>query len=527
MVRMLGVFYGIEELGEQMTSKIKQQSVNDRKCELSSALRSLLRLISTMGGSKRTSAFYSNAIEDGRLLVEKGYLEEKERLEKRGTEFVLTPKGQDYLKKECILSPKVHSEKHTIDLSSTEVSIGNICSLITNYDRDHTNAITPAIATADSIIIYTAFLKTSGLMQIKKSLELAVNAGAKVKVLAGLDFFLTEPRALWELYNLFDGNENATLLLALQDKTTFHPKLYYWKKGEIVTVIVGSANLTNGGLSKNFELSLSQELPVNSPLVVEINNYVAMVEASARITTASRIAISQYERKYEIFATKRKLAEKEATQEVSKLFVFDDHLLKKYLAEYRHNKKEKDGFKNRNKNYLEARILLDNLATKKIKKKDFLSNYEKLVEGENQLWHSGGLYRQKNRVAASYDLFIQLLNAIDVNIKKRVPIEVVFDIGIEYVRNIKGLGPNVLTEIMNTYDSKRFSVLNDNPVSSLSHLGFKNFGSLDKKYVTGKKYLEFNSLIKEVAKLCGFSNLAEVDHFLNFIYMKYVKPSKR
>lgn len=39
-------------------------------------------------------------------------------------------------------------------------------------------------------------------------------------------------------------------------------------------------------------------------------------------------------------------------------------------------------------------------------------------------------------------------------------------------------------------------------------------------------YRDYNNLIDAIAKRCGFSNLAQVDHFLSFYYSKYVKKKK-
>lgn len=529
MIKTVGMYCVKNEnnKGANVTIDVKQKSVkvNERK-RLSSALRSTLKLILDQGGSKRVNAFNSNGIEHGRILVEKGYLEEKPRIEKKGTEFVLTPKGQEYLEYESRHSP-MSSSQNTADLCSSGAMIVDKSKLVTNSGHDHAKIISPAIASADKILIYSAFLKTSGLSQIRHSLQSAVNTGANIKVLAGLDFFITEPAALWELYNLFEGHNNATLLLASAAKTTFHPKLYYFEKGGMVTIIIGSANLTSGGLSKNFELSILQKLPLKSSLVDELNSYVAMVEEDSRVSPATRINLSQYERRYEVFSKIRKKAEKEAEEEISQIFSYDENIFKAYRKEYLNSKKEQDGFEKRKEAYIKAKALLDDLLTMQIKNKtQFLSIYEQLVgkAGSKGLWYSGSLFRKKNDVAQNYPKFINLLKDIQKNLAE--PPETLFNIGIKYAREISGLGPNVLTEIMNTYAPNKFSVLNKNPISSLTHLGFEVFKTLGKTNVTGVKYLEFNSLIQEIADLCKFKDLAQVDHFLNFVYFKYAKPQK-
>ncbi len=178
-------------------------------------------------------------------------------------------------------------------------------------------------------------------------------------------------------------------------------------------------------------------------------------------------------------------------------------------------------------NYQLAKELLDDLTPDKVKSKTkFLEVYERLVGAKDKqgLWHSRGLFRSKNIVAEKYELFLQLLSAVREKIKDSP--DVVLEVGLNHARNINGLGPNVLTEIMNTYSPENFAVFNNNPVSSLAYLGFENFGSLEKKNFLGQKYLKFNKLIWELSQLCGFVDLSQVDHFLNFVYEKYAKPKK-
>jgi len=38
-----------------------------------------------------------------------------------------------------------------------------------------------------------------------------------------------------------------------------------------------------------------------------------------------------------------------------------------------------------------------------------------------------------------------------------------------------------------------------------------------------EKYVEYNDLLKNVAVRCGFGDLSQVDHFMNYVYWKYVK----
>ena len=96
--------------------------------------------------------------------------------------------------------------------------------------------------------------KTQGLFNCLK------NKG-NVEIIAGLDFKTTDPQSMHYLINLQkqeqnlkfycygDKNENRTDIV-------FHPKIYLFEKGRETTGIVGSTNLTRGGLLTNFEVNV-------------------------------------------------------------------------------------------------------------------------------------------------------------------------------------------------------------------------------------------------------------------------------
>ncbi len=393
-------------------------------------------------------------------------------------------------------------------------------SVVTNSTGGHAAIILAGIKAATRIVIHVAFLKSSGLVFLESAIRKAIEDGTMIEIVVGLDSYITEPKALRTIYDMVANRENATLLLAKQDKAMFHPKLYYWEKDGRATALVGSANLTSGGFKANLELSVMTEAEAADPFLSEVQDYIDHVKASERVSKATLLALSQYERRHSIFDKKRRAAEKEAAAETPSL-EFDEKKLEGYLAEYRQNKNEQDDLNAKRANYQHAQKILDSLTSESVKNKaQFLEIYEQLVgaEGKRGLWHSGGLFRLKYEVAACYDEFLSLLAVIKTKMAETP--DVVMEAGLKYIRKIDGMGLNVLTEIMNTYAPKKFSVLNRNPVTSLVRLGFENFGSLEKHGFSGRKYSKFNNLILELAQLCRFSDLSQVDHFLNFVYWR-------
>lgn len=59
-----------------------------------------------------------------------------------------------------------------------------------------------------------------------------------------------------DVKNTLSKHENITHIIISQHKKYLHTKIYYFENEKTYTAIIGSANLTNGGLKKNEELSI-------------------------------------------------------------------------------------------------------------------------------------------------------------------------------------------------------------------------------------------------------------------------------
>lgn len=129
--------------------------------------------------------------------------------------------------------------------------------LVTNTGgTDHATRITEIIRDADEIKIAIAFLKQGAAQRLAPILARRLEDGAVVELFVGTDFFLTEPKALELLLPLNEHYLQCGIFVADQARSTFHPKLYFARSGEYVRALVGSANMTSGGLETNEEVSL-------------------------------------------------------------------------------------------------------------------------------------------------------------------------------------------------------------------------------------------------------------------------------
>lgn len=145
---------------------------------------------------------------------------------------------------------------------------------ITLLDNDRAAvglAVEDALGGAETFDAAVAFVKRSGL-EAAPSLRGFARSN-RVRVLAGTDFSLTEVEAVDELSR--SGAESRVFIEGFARSSpppsarAFHPKVYLACGARRVVAIVGSANLTRGGLETNREACLRVEGDPEEPILAE------------------------------------------------------------------------------------------------------------------------------------------------------------------------------------------------------------------------------------------------------------------
>ena len=108
--------------------------------------------------------------------------------------------------------------------------------------------------------IAVAFLKKSGIKTIEDSLLMSLDKGAKFELIVGLDFKTTDPFAMKYFIDLKKKYKEVSFYCYgdrgdNRNDIVFHPKIYMFRNSKEVTSIIGSTNLTQGGLMSNFEVN--------------------------------------------------------------------------------------------------------------------------------------------------------------------------------------------------------------------------------------------------------------------------------
>lgn len=132
--------------------------------------------------------------------------------------------------------------------------------IISNLNYPIGKIINQELQNSKNTQIAVAFLKHSGLKVIEDALLRSLDNGGKFEMITGLDFKTTDPQSMSYLISLRkkykylkfycfgDKNENKT-------QVVFHPKIYMFENDTEKTSIIGSTNLTRGGLLSNFEVN--------------------------------------------------------------------------------------------------------------------------------------------------------------------------------------------------------------------------------------------------------------------------------
>ncbi len=145
--------------------------------------------------------------------------------------------------------------------------------IVDNYSKSLISVLSQGIVQSKDIRIAVAFLSKRGINLIYDSIDFALDQGASFEFLVGLDMQTTEPEALQFLHNLSINNNKLTLYCyaSIEPSSIYHPKIYLLKNSDNTRVIsiVGSSNLTEGGLRKNIEANMLIEADINQEIILD------------------------------------------------------------------------------------------------------------------------------------------------------------------------------------------------------------------------------------------------------------------
>jgi len=393
--------------------------------------------------------------------------------------------------------------------------------LLNGEKHGHGHMVEKLLKRTERLECLVAFAKTSALGGFLKPLRKALERGLKARFAIGLDFYLTEPEALRQLFALTE--KHALVLYLSNASDTFHPKVYAFQHGKQCSVIVGSANLTHGGFYGNYEASALVD-DASGALMVSVTQHFDALVADGILVPATKPRIDAYEREFLIHDTCRKVAKKRA-QKASRTEGPNFTILAD-LLELMRNDDSAHGFSTqktvRKRNLRQARRRLTELgALSSNVRRAFPGRYDALID----LFHSGGLHRGKSRIANHPGQFVAAV--ADLLGRRNLSPAQAFAVLHEHFGAITGAGINLLTEILHTLDNKRFAVMNQNAVSGLALAGIREYPlHPTKQNVSAEDYARYCEHADAVRRTLGLDDFTELDALFNYAYWRETEEAE-
>lgn len=132
-----------------------------------------------------------------------------------------------------------------------------------------------------------AYARWDGIGLISTRLESFLNAGGEFQTIYGVANGITTPDSLLYALYLQKLYSHHTYAGAIEDayvNATFHPKFFEFKYAANTIAIVGSANLTGAGMTRNTEIDMEVNVGERHPLETELDTaWTAMRSTSTQV----------------------------------------------------------------------------------------------------------------------------------------------------------------------------------------------------------------------------------------------------
>ncbi len=162
-----------------------------------------------------------------------------------------------------------------------------------------------------------AYARWDGIGLIATNIESLLKGGSELQTIYGIANGITTPDSL--LYSLYlqEIYKSHTYAGGVEDKyanSTFHPKFFEFRYSDRTVALIGSANLTGAGMSRNTEMVAEVEVARGSSLEKEMELAWESARSTSREVTAALIrsskrdgALGSERRETETVARKSKL----------------------------------------------------------------------------------------------------------------------------------------------------------------------------------------------------------------------------
>jgi len=407
--------------------------------------------------------------------------------------------------------------------------MANSVSLLSNSGENHKEFLLDLLTQADEIVFAVGFLKNSGFQNLKEEFkEFCSDKTKKSTFYIGTGLGETDSDALLGLFNILKTNSKHQLVLCTPEAGIFHPKIYVFRNEEKVTIITGSANLTQHGWAVNDEVSMITETTSDSTEHLQLMDYFKTLNKKYYSDDVEKI-IKRYKKEKEEHQNKfGHVPTFKFRQRKTTIAGVDMPRLRRYYELYKKDKKQFIDPAEREDQYIKAKKNLEELASNKtLTSPQFSKLLGQLVghkEYKPKLWHSGSIHRKTYRTLDYPDAFREIVRLAKQSTTQSIPSA--FDMVISRLnqmrkaKEIYGVGENIVTEILLSFNPQKFANLNDNPITVLELVG-KIFPTISS--FKGEDYLEYVELLNRIKNDLGMATFLEIDSFFNFVYWNLIE----
>jgi hypothetical protein len=275
-------------------------------------------------------------------------------------------------------------------------------------------------------------------------------------------------------------------------------------------------------MATNDELSILAEVGSKEPLSTDLIDTFEEYRGDPRFERLDGVVLNQYRSNYEKEAPKRRRLE-ENPPEPFDLSVLDD-----LIRRYRADREQRRVLEHRRVSRATARTVQNYIArlhrAGPVTKADEETLGVKLSslmspKSGHHYWPSAGIYRHGQKGALNHPKKTIALFAEGRRAARRAPSS-----GFEAMRKlaleIPGVGPNMITEILCTFNPERFAVFNGNTADALGTIGVETPGSRALKNLNGDKYAgawESIDAVRERIRDRADADFNDADAFLYWI----------
>lgn len=139
--------------------------------------------------------------------------------------------------------------------------------------RKHVHLLSELIEASEVSILCSGWIKLPGLEALLPAIDVALANGAAITVYSNLK------ETLEGVAPALASRTGLTHRMVGPRSRALHTVIYYFETGDAYTAVIASANITQGGLSANGELSVMMQVTRGDSLSLDLQQYLTALAA--------------------------------------------------------------------------------------------------------------------------------------------------------------------------------------------------------------------------------------------------------